>query len=374
MNKHFQRQGPVRALFSLLTLLSLLASPLARADGPPAPVEGDFVVPSFTFHTGQKLDNLRLHYLTLGKRSNPAVLVLHGTGQQASAMLSKDVGGQLFGPSQPLDANKFFIVIPDALGTGNSAKPSDGLRATFPNYDYADMVQAQYLLLTQGLDIQHLRLIIGNSMGGMQTWMWGGLHPGFADGLVPMAAQPTEMAGRNWMMRRMLVESIKQDPAWDQGNYRTQPPSLRLAKVMFELATSGGTLNFQEIAGTHAKADELVDKRLAAPVTVDANDFIYQWNAAADYDAEPGLAKIKVPVLAINAADDERNPPETGLMQEALKKVPSAHLLLIPASTETRGHGTTGLAKLYAAQLGQFIAKLPKDTAEQTSSVAQAKP
>lgn len=374
MNRDSKLQRAVGAFFSAIALLLLLNTLTVQASDQPAPVEGDFVVPSFKFHTGQTLDNLRLHYITLGKRSNPAVLVLHGTNQQASAMLSKDLGGQLFGPGQPLDADKYFIVIPDAIGTGKSTKPSDGLRAAFPDYDYADMVQAQYLLLTKGLHIKHLRLIIGNSMGGMQTWMWGGLHPGFADGLVPMAAQPTEMASRNWMMRRMLVESIKQDPAWDHGNYQTQPPSLRLVKTMFEVATSGGTLNFQEIAGTHAKADELVDKRLAAPVTVDANDFIYQWNASADYNAEPGLKNIKVPVLAINSADDERNPPETGIMQEALKQVPTARLLLIPASTETRGHGTTGLAKLYAAQLAQFIDNLPKVAAEPSPSAGHAKP
>lgn len=359
MNSILTVRRAMATLYSAMTFLLLLTTLGVKADEPPKPVEDDFVVPRFTFHTGQTLDDFRLHYLTLGKRGNPVVLVLHGTGQQAAAMLSKDVGGQLFGPGQPLDASRFFIVIPDAIGTGSSTKPSDGLRAAFPHYNYADMVQAQYLLLTQGLGIEHLRLIIGNSMGGMQTWLWGGLHPGFADGLVPMAAQPTEMAGRNWIMRRMLVESIRQDPAWNQGNYQTQPPSLRLAKTMFEFATSGGTLNYQEIAGTHAQADALVDKRLAASVAVDANDFIYQWESSADYNAEPGLSKIKVPVLAINAADDERNPPETGLMQAALKQVPSARYLLIPGSADTRGHGTTGLARLYAAELAQFVAKLP---------------
>lgn len=359
MNRAPEVHKAAGVLRSMLTLLVLLTALTVQAADSPTPVSGDFVVPRFTFHTGQTLDNFRLHYLTLGKRGNPAVLVLHGTGQQAAAMLSTDVGGQLFGPGQPLDANRYFIVIPDAIGTGSSTKPSDGLRAAFPHYNYADMVQAQYLLLTQGLGIRHLRLIIGNSMGGMQTWLWGGLHPGFADGLVPMAAQPTEMAGRNWIMRRMLVESIRQDPAWNQGNYQTQPPSLRLAKTMFEFATSGGTLNYQEIAGTHAQADALVDKRLAASVAVDANDFIYQWESSADYNAEPGLSKIKVPVLAINAADDERNPPETGLMQAALKQVPSARYLLIPGSADTRGHGTTGLARLYAAELAKFVDQLP---------------
>jgi len=193
----------------------------------------------------------------------------------------------------------------------------------------------------------------------MQTWIWGGTYPGFADGLVPMASQPSEMASRNWMMRRMLVESIKQDPAWNNGNYTTQPPSLRLANNMFVFATNGGTLAYQAIAGTHAQADKLVDERLAAPVTADANDFIYQWGSSADYNAAPGLSKIKVPVLAINSADDERNPPETGIMQAALKDVPGAQLLLIPASAETRGHGTTGMARFYVRELTRFIQGLP---------------
>ncbi|ALU88085.1 alpha/beta fold hydrolase [Herbaspirillum rubrisubalbicans] len=340
--------------------LSWCASVAAQAVEPPQPVEGSWVAPSFQFHTGQTLDHLRLHYLTLGERSNPAVLVLHGTYQSAGAMLSKDFGGQLFGPGQPLDASKYFIIIPDGIGVGKSSKPSDGLRAAFPQYNYADMVLAQYRMLTEGMGIHHLRLIIGNSMGGMQTWLWGGSYPGFADGLVPMAAQPTEMASRNWMMRRMLVESIKQDPAWNHGNYTSQPPSLRLANNMFVFATNGGTLAYQALAGTHAQADKLVDDRLAAPVTADANDFIYQWGSSADYDAAPGLARIKVPVLAINSADDERNPPETGIMQAALQQVPTARLLLIPASAETRGHGTTGMARFYARELAQFLQSLPQ--------------
>lgn len=339
--------------------IGLCASSPAGAAGHPAPVEGDWVAPRFVFHDGQSLDNLRLHYVTIGNRDNPAVLVLHGTYQSAGAMLGKDFGGELFGPGQPLDASKYFIVIPDGIGVGKSTKPSDGLRAAFPQYNYADMVLAQYRMLTEGLGIRRLRLIIGNSMGGMQAWLWGGAYPGFADALVPMASQPTEMAGRNWMMRRLLVESIRQDPAWNNGNYTVQPPSLRLANAMFVIGTNGGTLAYQQIAGTHAQADKLVDERLAAPVTADANDFIYQWGSSADYNAMPGLPKIKVPLLVINSADDERNPPETGVLQDVLKGMPNAQLLLIPASAQTRGHGTTGIARFYARQLGEFIQSLP---------------
>lgn len=341
-----------------LLCLAFLHFGAAAADRP-APVEGDWIAPTFVFHTGQALDNLRLHYVTLGDRANPAVLVLHGTYQSAQAMLSADFGGRMFGPGQPLDASKYFIVIPDGIGVGKSSKPSDGLRAAFPQYNYADLVLAQYRMLTEGLGIKRLRLIIGNSMGGMQAWLWGGTYPGFADGLVPMASQPTEMSSRNWMMRRMLVESIRQDPAWNNGNYTVQPPSLRLANNMFVFATTGGTLAYQQMAGTHAQADKLVDERLAAPVTADANDFIYQWGSSADYDAMPNLRKIRVPVLAINSADDERNPPETGLLQAALKDLPDARLMLIPASADTRGHGTTGMAKFYAQQVGEFISALP---------------
>ncbi|WDZ97063.1 alpha/beta fold hydrolase [Herbaspirillum sp. WKF16] len=343
----------------LSSVAILLCAAPARAADHPAPVEGDWVAPSFVFHTGQSLDKLRLHYVTIGDRANPAVLVLHGTYQTAQAMLSKDFGGQMFGPGQPLDASRYFIVIPDGIGVGKSSKPSDGLRAAFPQYNYADMVLAQYRMLTEGLGITRLRLIIGNSMGGMQAWLWGGTYPGFADGLVPMASQPTEMSSRNWMMRRMLVESIRQDPAWNNGNYTAQPPSLRLANNMFVFATTGGTLAYQQMAGTHAQADKLVDERLAAPVTADANDFIYQWGSSADYNAMPGVSKIKVPVLAINSADDERNPPETGLLQSVLKDLPNARLMLIPASAETRGHGTTGMARFYAQQVDSFLKALP---------------
>ena len=222
------------------------------------------------------------------------------------------------------------------------------------------MVLAQYLVVTQGLGIKHLRLVIGNSMGGMQTWMWGEKYPEFMDALAPMASQPTEMSSRNWMMRRMLIDSVRNDPDWKDGNYTEQPGALKVANVFFGIATSGGSLNYQKQAPTREKADALLDGRLAAPFKADANDFLYQWDSSRDYNAAPDLEKIKAPLLAINAADDERNPPETGVMERELKRVKNGRLYLIPASEDTRGHGTTGTAKFYAKQLKEFLDTAPK--------------
>jgi homoserine O-acetyltransferase len=326
----------------------------------PAPQQGDWVAPNFKFHTGEVMPAVQLHYTTVGNPSGIPVLVLHGTSQSGQAMLTAGFAGELFGAGQPLDAAKYYIVLPDALGAGQSARPSQGLRAKFPQYNYDDMILAQYRLVTEGLGIHHLRLVIGNSMGGMHVWLWGEAHPDFMDALVPMASQPTEMASRNWMMRRMLIETIRQDPAYDGGNYTAQPPSLHLANVFMGIGTSGGTLAYQALAPTRAKADALVDQRLAAPAPSDANDYIYQWDASRDYNAAPELEKISAAVLAINSADDERNPPENGLMVAAMTHVKNGHLLLIPASAETRGHGTTGMAKFWAPQLADFLAAVPK--------------
>ena len=285
--------------------------------------------------------------------------MLHGTAGSGGSMLSPAFGEELFGPGQPLDAAKYFIILPDAVGHGKSSKPSDGLRMKFPRYNYDDMVDAQYRLLTEGLGVKHLRLVIGNSMGGMQTWIWGEQHPGFMDALVPMASQPTEMSGRNWMMRRMVIDSIRNDPAWNNGNYTTQPPSLRLANAYFGIVSIGGTLAYQDMAPTRAAADKLVDARLAAPLTADANDFLYQWDSSRDYDASPQLDRIRVPLLAINSADDERNPPELGTVDRAVQRLKNAKLYLIPASKDTRGHGTTGMAKFWSAQMRQWMETVP---------------
>jgi homoserine O-acetyltransferase/O-succinyltransferase len=347
--------------FLLAAALSLLALPTLAADYP-TPKQADWTAPDFKFHTGETMPTLRLHYTTIGNLDGEPILILHGTGQSGAAMLTPTFAGELFGPGQTLDATKYYIILPDAAGAGKSAKPSDGLRTKFPEYNYDDMVLAQYRLVTEGLHIHHLRLVIGNSMGGMHVWMWGEAHPDFMDALVPMASNPTAMASRNWMLRRTLIETIRQDPAYDNGNYTTQPPSLRLANVFMGIATSGGTLAYQSQAPTREKADKLVDERLSAPAPADANDFLYQWESSRDYDPAPKLDRIQVPLLAINSADDERNPPETGLMTQALTHVKNSHLLLIPASAETRGHGTTGLAKFWQQQLWDFLTTVPRKT------------
>jgi homoserine O-acetyltransferase/O-succinyltransferase len=346
-----------RALFTIaLAVVSFSAS----AADYPAPTETDWIARDFKFHTGEVIPELRLHYTTIGKPSGQAVLVLHGTGSSAAGMLTPAFAGELFGPGQPLDASKYYIIIPDSIGHGKSAKPSDGLKTKFPKYDYADMIDAQYRLLAEGLGLRHVRLIIGNSMGGMQAWLWGEKYPGYMDALVPMASQPTAMASRNWMLRRMMLELIRNDPDYRDGNYTTQPRFLKLASVFFGIATAGGTLNYQKLAPTREKADQLVDARLAAPMSADANDFIWAWNSSADYDASPELERIEASVLAINSADDERNPPESGLEQAALKRVKNGKLYLIPASDETRGHLTTGMAKFYAQELQELLRTAPQ--------------
>ena len=345
----------LRAAFA--AMVGLMTSS-AMAAGYPAPKEGDWVAPSFRFHTGETMQDVKLHYTTVGNPSGEPVLILHGTAGSGGSMLTPSFAGALFGKGQPLDAEKYFIILPDALGTGASTRPSNGMRAKFPRYDYSDMVQAQYRLVSEGLGIRHLRLVMGNSMGGMQAWLWGTTYPDFMDALVPMASQPTEMSARNWIMRRMLVETVTRDPSYNNGDYTTQPQSLVLANTFFGFATSGGTLAYQDQAPTGALADRLVDDRLAAPLTIDANDFVYQWQSSRGFNAAPDLERIKIPVLAINAADDERNPPETGTLEQAIKKVAKGKILLIPASKDTRGHGTTGNAGFYSKELGVFMGGL----------------
>jgi homoserine O-acetyltransferase len=346
------------ALLGLALALFAPSVPAAAATFP-TPAEGDWVAHNFRFHTGEVAPALRLHYTTVGAPSGEPVLLLHGTASSGASLLTADFGGELFGPGQPLDADKYYIILPDAIGAGKSAKPSDGMRTTFPRYDYDDMVQAQYRLVTEGLHVHHLRLVLGVSMCGMQTWMWGEAYPGFMDALVPMASQPTAMASRNWMMRRLIVDSIRNDPDWKDGNYTTQPKSAHFASVFFGLATSGGSMAYQALAPTRAAADKLLDARLAAPFTADANDILYQWDSSRDYDAAPGLEKIQAPVLAVNSADDERNPPETGVLVSALTRVKNGRLLLIPASVDTRGHGTVSLAKLWKQPFTDFLQAAP---------------
>jgi homoserine O-acetyltransferase len=346
---------------AICVVLSLFAFSATSADYP-APKEADWVARDFRFHTGEVMAELRLHYTTVGEPSGQPVLMLHGTAGSGAGMLTPAFAGELFGPGQPLDAAKYFIILPDAIGAGKSSKPSDGLRTKFPRYNYDDMVIAQYTLVTAGLGIRHLRLVTGVSMGGMHTWIWGVMYPDMMDVLVPMASQPTEMSSRNWMMRRMLIDAIRNDPDWNNGDYTTQPRSLKAANVFYGIATSGGTLAYQKLAPTRALADKLLDERLAAPFAADANDFLYQWDASRDYNPAPGLERIQAAVLAVNSADDERNPPETGIMERELKRVKNARLYLIPASADTRGHGTVAMAKFWKQQVQELLQEVPQRT------------
>ena len=345
-----------------LSVALALTSLTAYAADYPAPKQGDWIAKDFKFHTGQTMPELRLHYTTIGEPTGQPVLVLHGSGGSATNMLTAAFAGELFGPGQPLDAAKYYIIIPDGLGHGKSSKPSDGMKTTFPRYNYEDMVDAHYRLVKEGLGVKHLRLVIGNSMGGMHTWVWGVRYPRFMDALVPMASQPTEMAARNWMLRRMMIETIRNDPDYNGGNYTTPPRMMKYAVNAYGIATGGGTLAYQMLAPTAAAADKVVDERLATTVIADANDFIYQWEASHDYNPTPGLDKIEATLLAINAADDERNPPETGVTDAALKRVKNGRLFLIPASTETRGHLTTGNAAFWKAQLQELLQTAPQKT------------
>jgi homoserine O-acetyltransferase len=345
----------------LLAAVCLATAPAAVcAQSFPAPKEGDWIARDFRFHTGETMPELRVHYTTIGDPGNDAVLVMHGTGGAGGNFLGKDYAGELFGPGQPLDAAKYFIVLPDSIGAGRSSKPSDGARMRFPRYNYDDMVDAQYRLMTEGLGVKHARLVMGNSMGGMETWVFGERRPDFMDALAPMASSPVEMSARNWMMRRMLIESIKADPAWNNGDYAAQPKALKLAGVWFGIGTSGGTRALRQMASTREAADKLVDERLAGPAGGDANDTIYQYEASRDYDPAPRLGDIRAALLAVNSADDERNPVELNLMDDALKRVPGARLYLIPASAETRGHGTTGMARLWKEPFAEFLRDAPR--------------
>jgi homoserine O-acetyltransferase/O-succinyltransferase len=328
----------------------------------PAPKQGTWIARNFRFHTGEVMDELRLHYTTIGEPSGLPVVILHGTSGSGAGLISADFAGELFGPGQPLDAAGHYIILPDSLGAGKSSKPSDGQRTKFPKYSYGDMVQAQYRLVREGLGIPHLRLVLGNSMGGSQAWLWATQYPDFMDAVVPMASQPTAMGSRNWMMRRLIIDAIRNDPAWNEGNYTEQPPAVRIASVFFDIATNNGSMALANNAPTRQEADKFLDERLARPFTADANDLLYLWDSSRDYDASAGLENIRAALFAVNSADDERYPAETGILERALKRVKNGRCYLIPASTETRGHGTTGMAKFWKQQVGNWLETVPQRT------------
>ena len=314
----------------------------------PAPKEGAWTARDFRFHTGAVM-GVKLHYRTVGEPTGEPVVVLHGTTQSGAAMLNPAFAGELFGPGQPLDAKRYFIILPDAVGHGQSSKPSDGLRAKFPRYNYDDMVAASHRLVTESLGVRHARLVMGNSMGGMETWIWAQAHPGFMDVAVPMASLPTEMASRNWILRRLIIDSIRKDPK-----------SAQFASVFFAFATNGGSQALYKAAPTREKADALLDSRLKAPFTADPDDVLYQWDSSRDYNPSPGLERITAALLAINSADDERNPPETGVLDREIRRVKNGRVLLIPGSPDTAGHGTTANAKWWKKELEELLKSAPR--------------
>jgi homoserine O-acetyltransferase/O-succinyltransferase len=346
-----------------VTLLGLvLACAAAQAANYPTPTEGDFVIRDFHFASGESLAQLRIHYRTLGRPRTDAhgvvrnvVLIMHGTGGSGASLVRDEFAGELFGPGQPLDAARYFIVLPDGIGHGKSSKPSDGLHAHFPHYAYNDMVQAQYLLLTEGLKLNHARLVMGTSMGGMQTWMWGEQHPQLMDALMPLASVPTQISGRNRVWRKAIIDAITHDPDWNGGEYQTEPPSLRTALAMIWLVGSNPVLRYQE-APTLARADEVIDAAVAHGVkSEDANDLLYALAASRDYDPEPGLAKIEAPLLAVNSADDLVNPPELGILEREIKRVPHGRAIVIPFSERTHGHGSHTYAALWKQYLEELL-------------------
>ena len=311
--------------------------------------EADWVVRDFKFHTGEVLPELKLHYTTLGAKNGEPVVVLHGTTQSGAAMLSPAFGGELFGAGQPLDASRYYIILPDSIGHGKSSKPSDGLGMKFPQYNYDDMVNAHQRLVAEHLGLKRVRLVIGNSQGGMHTWLWAEKYPRMMDIAVPMASQPVEMSSRNWILRRLIIDSIKRDPK-----------NAQFATVFYQFATNGGNQALYKAAPTREKADALLDARLKAPFTADPIDSLYQWDSSRDYNPAPGLEKIEAVLLAINSADDERNPPETGVMERELKRVKHGRVLLLPGSPDTAGHGTTAQAKFWKMDLAKLLREVPK--------------
>jgi homoserine O-acetyltransferase/O-succinyltransferase len=333
----------------------------AAASYPP-PAQGDFLLKDFRFASGESLPELRIHYRTFGApRADAhgvvrnAVLILHGTGGSGASLVRAEFAGELFGAGQPLDAARYFIVLPDGIGHGNSSKPSDGLHARFPHYGYRDMVEAQYRLLTEGLHVNHARLVMGTSMGGMHSWLWGELHPRFVDALMPLASLPTQISGRNRAWRRLIIDAIRNDPAWQGGDYSSEPPSLRTALEMLWLVSSNPVLR-QEEAPTLARADQAVDAYVSEQSrSTDANDLLYALSASQDYDPGPALEKIEAPLVAVNSADDLVNPPELRILEREIRRVPHGSAVVIPFSERTRGHGSHTVAALWKPQLEELL-------------------
>ena len=329
---------------------------------PTGGVEGDFEMRDFKFSDGSTLPVLRIHYTTLGHPKKDArgvvrnaVLILHGTTGNGRGFLSPNFSGELFQAGQPLDTASHFIILPDGIGTGESTRPSEGLHAKFPRYGYEDMVTAQYRLVTEGLGVNHLLLVMGTSMGAMHTWMWGERYPDFMDALMPLASVPAPISGRNRVWRRMVIDAIRNDPGWRGGDYATQPASLRTAAGMLWLMSSNSVIR-QRAAPTRAAADSVIDAFVANYMkTADANDVLYALEASGDYDPAPDLPKIRAPLLAINSADDLINPPELGILEREITRVPKGRAVVIPMSEKTVGHGTHTMAAVWRDYLVELL-------------------
>jgi homoserine O-acetyltransferase/O-succinyltransferase len=348
-------------VFCLATLLVLLPASI-RAQNSPEPAQGDFILRDFRFENGEVLQELKIHYRTLGKPVRDAsgtvrnaVLILHGTGGSGQQFLSQQFAGVLFGSGQRLDTAKYFIILPDGIGHGQSSKPSNGMHMRFPHYGYHDMITAQYRLLTEGLGVNHLRLVMGTSMGGMHTWLWGERYPDFMDALMPLASLPVQISGLNRMRRRMIMDSIRKDPEWNNGEYTTQPRGLTAA--IYGLMLMGASpLQLQKQAPTRDAADALFDNQVRARLAqTDANDMLYQFDASRDYDPAPRLEAIKAPLTAVNSADDQINPPELGIMETEITHVKRGRFVLLPITDQTRGHGTHTLPAIWQEHLARLL-------------------
>ena len=353
--------------FACASILAVLihCNGSAAAEGYPAPSEGDATFKDFRFESGETLPALRIHYRTLGAPQRDAsgvvrnaVLIGHGTGGSGAQFLRAEFAGVLFGAGQLLDATKYFIVLPDGIGHGKSSKPSDGLRAKFPRYGYRDMVAAQHRLLTEGLGVNHLRLVMGTSMGGMQAWLWGERYPDFMDALLPLASLPTQISGRNRVWRRIAIDAIRNDPAWMGGMYTAQPPSLRTALQLIYFVGGNPQLR-QASMPTLEQADAVLDEAMTNAMRgADANDLLFQVSASWDYDPGPGLETIRAPLYAVNSADDLVNPPELGILEREIRRVKRGKAVVIPLSEHTRGHGSHTIANLWK----QYLAELLKES------------
>lgn len=349
------------SLFAMVLVLACARSSEAQY---PTATEGAFVVKDFRFRSGESLPELRLHYRTIGSPRRDAqgvvgnaVLIMHGTGGSGASLLRPEFAGELFRPGGTLDAARYFIILPDGLGHGRSSKPSDGLRSRFPRYGYLDMIEAHHRLLTEGLGVNHLRLVMGTSMGGMHTWLWGARFPTFMDALMPLASLPDQVSGRNRVWRRIVADAIRNDPEWRDGNYARQPQSLRIAQEMLFLMSSNPILRQQQMP-TLAESDAVLDAAIAASLSAaDANDLLYQIEASHDYDPGPHLESIRAPLLAVNSADDLINPPELGILEREISRVPNGRAVVVPLSPATRGHGTHTVAAVWKKYLEELLAR-----------------